>query len=161
MTHRNYNMFTFNGKIYLGDVKMIDNNLKYCREELEMTQKELGYVFGVSESTVSGWENNHDTMPLNKMIKFANMYHYSLDYICGLTRKNNYIKLDKMDKVKIGKKLKEIRIKLGLTQKDISSECSISQTTYSNYETGLYLITSLSLYIICKEHNLSMDQIVK
>lgn len=33
---------------------MINNNLKYCREELEMTQQELGYVFGVSKNTVSG-----------------------------------------------------------------------------------------------------------
>ena len=32
---------------------MINNNLKFCRESLEMTQKELGYVFGVAESTVS------------------------------------------------------------------------------------------------------------
>ena len=30
-------------------VSMIDSNLKYCREELEMTQTELGYIFGVSK----------------------------------------------------------------------------------------------------------------
>ena len=35
---------------------MIDNNLKFIREDMEMTQKELGYVFGVHESTVCGWE---------------------------------------------------------------------------------------------------------
>ena len=140
---------------------MIDNNLKYCREELEMTQKELGYIFGVSDKTVAGWENNHDTMPLNKMVKFCNMYHYSLDYISGLSRKNNYANIKKLDKEKIGQRLREIRLKLGLKQSDIAKECSISQTTYSNYETGLYLITSLALYIICKRHNISMDKILK
>ena len=37
------------GKLLLGDSSMINNNLKYCREELEMTQQELGYLFGVSK----------------------------------------------------------------------------------------------------------------
>ena len=35
------------GKLLLGDSSMINNNLKYCREEVEMTQQELGYVFVV------------------------------------------------------------------------------------------------------------------
>lgn len=57
----------------MGDNMMLNNNIKYCREELEMTQEELGYVFGVTGATVSGWENNNDTMPLPKMVKFANI----------------------------------------------------------------------------------------
>ena len=65
---------------------MINNNLKFCRESLEMTQKELGYVFGVAESTVSGWENNNDIMPLTKLVKFCDLYGFSLDYVTGLTR---------------------------------------------------------------------------
>lgn len=140
---------------------MLDNNIKYCREELEMTQEELGYVFGVSSSTVAGWENNHDTMPLSKLVKFSNLYKFSIDYITGLTRDNNYFPIDKLDKKKIGSKLKDIRTKLGLTQQQIADECMISQTTYSNYEQGLYLITSLTLYTICLKHNLSMYQILK
>ena len=58
-------------------------------------------------------------------------------------------------------KLKEIRSKLGLTQQQIADECNISQTTYSNYEVGLYLPSSLVLYTICYNHGLSMDEIVK
>lgn len=36
---------------------MINNNLKESREELEMTQAELGFVFGVQKATISNWEN--------------------------------------------------------------------------------------------------------
>lgn len=46
----------FNGKIKNGD-KMVNNNIKFCRETLEMTQSELGYIFGVTKQTVSNWEN--------------------------------------------------------------------------------------------------------
>ena len=140
---------------------MNDNNIKYIREELEMTQDELGLVFGVTRKTISGWENAYDNMPLPKMVRFSNEYKYSLDYISGLSRKNSYTILSKPNSVKIGKKLKQNRTSLQLTQQQIANECMISQTTYSNYEKGLYLITSLSLYTICYNHNLSMDDFFK
>ena len=127
---------------------LINNNLKNCREELEITQEELGKVLGVSRKTVTGWENNYDTMPLRKMVQFSNLYKYSLDYITGLSSKNEYVKIDKLDKKKIGNNLKELRVNLKMTQKQIADECMISQTTYSNYETGQYLITTLTLYTI-------------
>lgn len=137
---------------------MIDNNLKYCREDLDLTQKELGLIFGVHESTISGWETGKDTIPLNKLVKFCNMYDLSVDYILGLTRNPiKYDKIPKIDKIKIGKKLKDIRKSLNLTQEDIAKETSISQTTYSNYELGLYLVSSFVIYTICKNHKLSAD----
>ena len=140
---------------------MINNNLKFCRESLEMTQKELGYVFGVAESTVSGWENNNDIMPLTKLVKFCDLYGFSLDYVTGLTRSNySYSKINKLDRNKIGNNLKKIRTNLNLTQSKIAKECMISQTTYSNYELGIRLITTLTLYTLCKKHNLSMDEII-
>ncbi len=139
---------------------MIDNNLKDCREELEMTQKELGFVFGVTKNTVSGWENGHDSMPFNKLIRFCNLYDYSLDYVVGFIRRN--IKYDKIktNKNKIGKKLKELRDELKITQITLAKECGISQSTYSSYERGEYLINTLTLYAICKKYNISMDYIV-
>lgn len=137
-----------------------NNNIKYCREELEMTQQELGYVFGVSSSTVAGWENNHDTMPLNKLVKFSNLYKYSLDFIVGLSRTNNYKEV-KLDKKKIGANLKAIRSKLDLSQQQVADECMISQTAYNNYETGLYLINTLTLYTICLKHKLSYFYVSK
>lgn len=154
MTHRFVNNPVNNGKIGLV-IDMLNNNIKYCREELEMTQHELGYVFGVTGSTVAGWENNHDTMPLTKLVKFSNLYKFSLDYITGLSTQNNYKEV-KIDKKKIGANLKMIRNKLNLSQQQIADECMISQTTYSNYETGLYLVTSLTLYTICLNHKLSL-----
>lgn len=140
---------------------LINNNLKNCREELEITQEELGKALGVSRKTVTGWENNYDTMPLSKMVHFSNLYKYSLDYITGLSSKNEYIKIDKLDKKKIGNNLKLLRTKLNLTQQQIADECMISQTTYSNYETGQYLITTLTLYTICLKHKISIYKIIK
>ena len=149
------------GKLILVINMLINNNLKNCREELEITQEELGRILGVSRKTVTGWENNYDTMPLSKLVKFSNLYNYSLDYILGLSSKNDYQKIDKLDKKKIGNNLKAIRNSLNLTQQQIADECMISQTTYSNYETGQYLITTLTLYTLCYNHKLSIYKIIK
>ncbi len=139
---------------------MIKNNLKYCREELEMTQKELGYVFGVSRYTVHGWENGHDTMPLNKLVKFCNLYGYSLDFVCNLSKqKIKHSKID-LNKYAIAEKLKNLRKELNLSQSKLADECNISQTTYSGYETGKYLINTITLYTICKKYNVSMEYIL-
>lgn len=139
---------------------MYNNNIKFCREELEMTQSELGYVFGVSKQTISGWETASDTIPFNKLVKFSNMYEYSLDYISGFTRKNIKHKKAECNKIEIGKRLKLLRKELNLSQQELADDCNISQTTYSGYETGNYLINTITIYTICKKYNVSMDWIV-
>lgn len=140
---------------------MIDNNLKYCREELEMTQEELGYVFGVSRKTISGWETSSNIIPFSKLIKFCNLYDYSLDFVMGLTRNNNRNNAKiKTNKNLIGLKLKDLRNSFNLSQEKFANKCGISQTTYSHYETGFNLITTTNAYSICKTYNVSMDWLV-
>lgn len=140
---------------------MLDNNLKWCREELEMTQEELGFVFGVSRKTISGWETASNSIPFNKLIKFCNLYNYSLDFVIGLKRKNSKCDIKiKVNKKEIGKRLKDLRESLNMSQLKFADKCGISQTTYSHYETGLNLITTMNAYAICKTYNVSMDWIV-
>ena len=141
---------------------MYENNFKYIREYMEMTQKELGSVFNVTESTYSGWETGRDVIPLKHLYKFSLKYGYSMDYLLKLNSENvKYNKIDSIDRKMVGEKLKRIRKNLNLTQQQIADECMISQTTYSNYELGNNLISTMSLYTICKNHNISMDSIFK
>jgi len=104
---------------------MLNNNLKYCCEELEMTQTELGIILGSSKQIISNWETGYTSMPLNKLVRFCNLYNYSLDFIVGFVRKNtNYNKSIKLDNDKIGRRLKEIRNKLHLAQQELSDKCN-------------------------------------
>lgn len=139
---------------------MYDNNLKYIRENLEMTQKELGVVFGVDESTYRGWETGKDIIPLRHLIRFSNLYEVSIDYLLKLSATNTLYEKYKINKEYVGNRLKEVRKKLNLTQSKIAQECMISQTTYSNYEKGYYLVSTITLYTICKKHNISIDYLL-
>lgn len=140
---------------------MLNNNLKYCREELEMTQTELGIILGSSKQIISNWETEYTSMPLNKLVRFCNLYNYSLDFVVGFVRHNtNYNKSIKLDKDKIGRRLKEIRVKLHLTQQELSDKCNIFQSTYNHYEKGYSLIKIMPAYSICKTYNISMDYLL-
>ncbi len=137
---------------------MYENKLKYIREKLDMTQKELGFLFNVDASTYRGWESGKTIIPLKHLIKFSNLYGYSLDFLLGLSKTNiKYKQIEQIDNKYIGKRLKILRRKLNLSQSIIAKECMINQTTYSNYEKGYYLISTISLYTICKKHKVSMD----
>lgn len=47
-----------------------------------------------------------------------------------------------------------------MSQLKFADKCGISQTTYSHYETGLNLITTMNAYAICKTYNISLDYLV-
>ena len=141
---------------------MIENNLKYCREELEMTQTELGNIFGIQKATISNWENGYDIIPLSKLVKFCDLYGYSIDYVLCLSRKNKKSEpIGNLNKKKIGENLRDLRKKMSYTQKQMADECSISREAYCHYEIGINLISTLALYTICKKHNLSIDSFLK
>lgn len=60
-------------------------NLKVLRKENNLSLKELGIILGIAESTVSLYENEKRE-PDNKMlIKIANFFNVSVDYLLGRT----------------------------------------------------------------------------
>ena len=141
---------------------MLNNNIKYAREEFELTQKEFGYILGVSEFTVSGWETGKDYISLKHIVKICNHFDLSADYLLGLTRKNVYYsKINKLNSKSIGNKLKSIRSKLNLTQEKFAKELQISQSSYNLYETGNRLISSVTLFLLANKYKISIDEILE
>ena len=72
-----------------------------------------------------------------------------------------YSKSLKLDKKEVGEKLKNLRKSLKLTQQKMADECGISRATYCHYEIGMNLITTLTLYSICKNHKISIDEFLR
>ena len=108
-------------------------NLKESREMLDIKQKDIADLFNVNFSTVSGWETGKDTIPLRRLIDYANHYNFSLDYLFGLTNNNiDYLPL-KIDLNLIGKNLRLIRKKHNLTQLQVSKKINTTQAAYAHY----------------------------
>ena len=140
---------------------MIIKNLRYTREDLGLKQKDLTTLFNVTYSTISGWETGKDTIPLKQLIKYANKYNFSLDYLFGLTDTNkSYLPLE-IDLDVISKNLKTIRKQNKKTQEQIAKVLNTSSGGYAHYENSRYLIPTSFIYSLALFYkDFSIDEIL-
>lgn len=59
--------------------------LKELREDNDILQKELADYLSIKSNTYSQYENGQRQIPLNALIKLAEYYNTSTDYLLGLT----------------------------------------------------------------------------
>lgn len=136
--------------------------MKEIRETKELKQWQIANELKVDRSTYAGWETGKDTIPLRKLYELSNYYKISIDYITGLSKKNNYIySCDSIDLNRVAKNLKKLRIDNNLKQRDIFNMLNIASSSYSVYETGQTLIQTSFIYQIAKKYNSSIDEIIK
>ena len=121
--------------------------MKEIREEKEMKQREIAEILGVDRSTYAGWETGKDTIPLRRLIEYANHYNFSLDYLFGITNKNDesYLPL-KIDIDLISKNLRILRKRNSMTQEEVAKKINTSQANYAHYENSKNLIPTTFLY---------------
>lgn len=140
---------------------MIIKKLRHTREDLGLKQKDLTTLFNVTYSTISGWETGKDTIPLRQLIKYANKYNYSLDYLFGLTENNEkYFPLE-INLDIISKNLTEIRKKNKKTQAQIAKLLNTSPAGYAHYENSRYLIPTNFIYSLALFYkDFSIDEVL-
>lgn len=135
--------------------------LRETRENLDLKQIDLTDLFGVTYSTISGWETGKDTIPLKQLIKYANKYNYSLDYLLGLTDKNIEYKDLKINLNTLATNLRKKRKQYGKTQQQIADIINTSQSSYAHYENARYLMPLNFLYNLSKIYkDLSIDEML-
>ena len=125
---------------------MIVKNFKYTRESLDLKQKDLVSILNVKASTISGWETGKDKIPLKHLIKYANTYNLSLDYLFGISETNKEYYPLTIDLKLIGKNLRIIRKQNNKTQQDIAKIINTSPSGYAHYENGRNLIPTTFLF---------------
>lgn len=64
---------------------IVGERLSELREEKGLGQKELGVLLGVSDRSISSYENNHAAPEDDVKIAMAKFFNISLDYLMGLT----------------------------------------------------------------------------
>lgn len=114
---------------------------------MDLKQKDIAEMFGVHFATVSGWETGKDTIPLERLIEYANRFNFSLDYLFGITKQNDtsYLPLE-IDLNVISQNLRKIRKSHNLTQEDVAKRINTSQASYAHYENSVNLIPTTFLY---------------
>lgn len=63
--------------------------IRDLRDDLDLKQKELADVLGISQRTYSHYENGTRKIPLDILVALADYYNCSTDYMLGRTRKKD------------------------------------------------------------------------
>lgn len=65
---------------------MFGERLKELREDLKITQEELGNLINVSKQAISQYERDENQPSFENLVKIADKFDVSLDYLLGRTR---------------------------------------------------------------------------
>lgn len=140
---------------------MIIKNFKESREILDLKQKDIADYFSVHFSTVSGWETGKDTIPLERLIEYANHFGYSLDYLFGITRYNIKYEPLIIDLELIAKNLRLLRKHNKMTQTEVAEKINTTQASYAHYENAVNLIPTAFLYNLTQIYKyFSVDELL-
>lgn len=66
------------------DFSVLGGRLKSLRKQSKKTQKELAEELGLSPASIISYEKAQKMPTIDTVIKIANYFHVSLDWLCGL-----------------------------------------------------------------------------
>lgn len=135
--------------------------MKEIRTNNNMMQKDIAKILNITSYDYSHFETEHTIIPLKHLINFCNYYNTSLDYIFGFTdviheNTNNL----EINLIKSGERLKNFRKENKITQSKLANIIKVSNTIISEYELGHLLMSTHTLYDICKKYNISADYLL-
>lgn len=62
---------------------MLGENIRRLRQERGLCQEELGRRIGASKQSVSNWENGNITPSIDLLLRLADFFGVSTDYLLG------------------------------------------------------------------------------
>lgn len=65
------------------------SRLRDLREDHDLTQRELAEILGMSQTGYSKYETGTNDIPTAVLIKLADFYETSVDYLLGRTNERN------------------------------------------------------------------------
>ncbi len=139
---------------------MNEINLFNLREYNDLSQEEIATSLNIKRQTYSLWETKTKIVPLKHLNTLCNFYNVSMDYMLGLSKQKTIKRMKKpkdLNKIEIGKRIKEVRLKYKLSTRDLAKFLNTTASTISAYENGKTLILTAFAYQICKKFKISLD----
>lgn len=59
--------------------------MRNLREDKDLKQKDIAKMLNVAQTTYSDYENGKINMPTSILVKLAELYNTSIDYLLGMT----------------------------------------------------------------------------
>ncbi len=68
---------------------MYFRRLRDMREDADLRQEDIAKYLGIQQTVYSRYERGYQTIPLELLIRLADYYDVSLDYLTGRTKKES------------------------------------------------------------------------
>lgn len=65
---------------------MYFQRIRDMREDSDLTQAAVASILGIQQTVYSRYERGYQTIPLEHLLKLADYYHVSLDYLTNRTQ---------------------------------------------------------------------------
>ncbi|WP_429247450.1 helix-turn-helix domain-containing protein [Lactococcus lactis subsp. lactis] len=133
-------------------MSVFTEQLKTLRKINGITQKELAEKLKIKQNSYSDWENGKSEPNIEMLVRIADYFDVSLDYLMGGKMKNITEEFSLC--------LKKIRMKRKLSQKQIAEELKISQQQYSKWEGGIITPNAETLVRLADYFDVSVDYLL-
>ncbi|MEN8904762.1 MAG: helix-turn-helix domain-containing protein [Clostridiales bacterium] len=127
--------------------KQFGDKLKELRLEKKMTQEELAKIFNTGKATISHYEGNRRLPDVNTILRYADFFNVSLDYIMGKDKQKASPEKELFEiclsgqKVKeemsiFSERLKELMFQRDLTAEAVSKEIQLEKSEFIRVANG-------------------------
>ena len=117
--------------------------LKMLRKKQGLTQKEVADLVHVVRPRYTNWEIGRREPNFENLSMLACIFDVSIDFLLSENleiSKEIYLKLKKQKEEEkknlFSVRLKELRLKKGLTQTELGEKVGVKQSTFTNWENG-------------------------
>lgn len=113
--------------------------LKVLRKKKGLTQKDVADLVHVDRVRITNWENGKREPNFENLSMLACIFDVSIDFLLSEyleISKEAYLKLKEEKKNLFSVRLKELRLKKGLTQTELGEKVGVKQNTFTNWENG-------------------------
>ncbi len=113
--------------------------LKVLRKKKGLTQQEVADLVHVDRVRITNWENGKREPNFENLSMLACIFDVSIDFLLSEyleISKEAYLKLKEEKKNLFSVRLKELRLKKGLTQTELGEKVGVKQNTFTNWENG-------------------------
>lgn len=113
--------------------------LKVLRKKKGLTQQEVADLVHVDRIRITNWENGKREPNFENLSMLACIFDVSIDFLLSEyleISKEAYLKLKEEKKNLFSVRLKELRLKKGLTQTELGEKVGVKQNTFTNWENG-------------------------
>lgn len=117
--------------------------IKMLRKKKGLTQQEVAHFLGTVQAVYSKWERGVYEPNYENLSMLVCIFDVSLDYLLSdylEKSKERYLKIKESELMKTSnifpQRLKELRLKKGLTQTELGKKLGVKQSTFTNWENG-------------------------